>query len=456
MDNSQKEDGIRLATDFRIEAATIISTKGQTFDIRQVFLELNIFEDIFSPVMTGSIIINDANNLINTIPLVGAERLYLQFNKPEQNESFSKTFRIHRLSNRYAKNTQSENYTLHFCSEELILSESIKISKIYKGQLVDSIVRDIATNYLNIDIKNFPLKESFPTSGNRDIVIPNWYPFEAIRWLSRTAVSLKYPSSSYVFYEDRGGFHFMPIEFLSSETPIQRIVVSPRNLKAESNKIQSDMTESQEKTYEVEVPVGFDLLQNIIGGMYSSKLISINPLRQRIDTNDLKTSDFFNKTKRLNKHNSSITETSRLKNALSEESSSFYCVVSSTAGHDRMLYAKNKFIPKINPNQIEKSLLQRNMYMAALSASKISVSLPGDVKFKVGQVIDVLLPAYAQQETDMRTMDELYSGKYFITALRHSINRTSHMCYIELSKESTREKYPLALMDNIAMEILKK
>ena len=37
------------------------------------------------------------------------------------------------------------------------------------------------------------------------------------------------------------------------------------------------------------------------------------------------------------------------------------------------------------------------------------------------------------------TLDKTYSGNYLITAINHVINRNSHTCLLELSKESVIE-----------------
>ena len=190
---------IQLATDYNIIAASIISSTGDVMDIRMILDEINIYEDILSPVITGNIVLHDSNDFINKLPITGFEYFNLEFEQPSGSQRYSKVFRIYKLSDRKSINAQNEMFVLHFCSEELIINELCRVSKTYQNKTIDSIVRDIALNYLKIDSKKIPTSQIHPTVGTHSIVIPNWHPFFAISWLSRMAIHSIYSSPSYVF-----------------------------------------------------------------------------------------------------------------------------------------------------------------------------------------------------------------------------------------------------------------
>jgi hypothetical protein len=129
-----ESDGISFASEFQLSVLSIIGSGGVVVDLKAVVRELNLHEDLFSNTMTGSLLINDTQNLINVVHIIGAEYLSVVLIKPSTQFRIDKIFRIYKLSNRSKTTPHSEDYVLHFCSEELILSEAIKISKSYKNE----------------------------------------------------------------------------------------------------------------------------------------------------------------------------------------------------------------------------------------------------------------------------------------------------------------------------------
>ena len=53
---------VKKSTQFHINELVLV-TKGGNIDISAIYEELNIFDSLLSPVMTGNILIKDANGL---------------------------------------------------------------------------------------------------------------------------------------------------------------------------------------------------------------------------------------------------------------------------------------------------------------------------------------------------------------------------------------------------------
>ena len=47
--------GLVASSDYVINQLSIITSAGQTIDVQNIMLELDLYEDIFVPVMTGSV-----------------------------------------------------------------------------------------------------------------------------------------------------------------------------------------------------------------------------------------------------------------------------------------------------------------------------------------------------------------------------------------------------------------
>ena len=63
------------AGDYIMDDVVILSNTGETHNIQNQIMEVNIFESIRRPVMSGSLMIEDGTALIETAPIVGQERI---------------------------------------------------------------------------------------------------------------------------------------------------------------------------------------------------------------------------------------------------------------------------------------------------------------------------------------------------------------------------------------------
>lgn len=434
------QDGIRNATDFEIKALVLTSASGSQVDLREIMQELNIFEDLYANVMTGNLMLQDTQNLINRLPIVGAEYLTVTFIKPSSTWQLSKTFRVHRITDRHKETPSSEHYILHFCSEELILSQSLKVSNSYKEMTVSDIIHDIAYNYLKISFDKFPLSELTSTVGNFNIVVPFWSPFYTINWLARMARTAQSTSCSFVFFEDSQGFHFNSIENLSQQAPIQAINFMPMNLAGSTKEQHNEKPDMQKRlesaeSYElVSAPDTIDLFNT---GSYSSKLMTVNMLDQEIKIHTQDGLGFFNGTKHVNDFSYLQAAKDRTLTFPTRHYDAYYRV-------------------SVDQLKVETWLLQRNAYLAGLHAYRVNVAVPGNMTLRVGQVVTLNLPAASIGNKEGKPMDALFSGNCLITSVRHKIDRVKYVCILELSKDSITETLPFPLENSGKMAALRR
>lgn len=438
------DGGIKQSIEFQLDALMLVSASGVSVDVREVMRELNIFEDLFSNTLTGSLFISDTQNLINVLPIVGAEYLVVNLVKPSTPFKISKVFRIYKISDRRKGTPNSEDYVLHFCSEELILSESIKISKSYKGMSVSAMVKDIATAYLKIDAKKFPASALTETTGNFDVVVPLWTPLYTINWISRMARNGLSPSCSFVFFEDGLGYNFKSIEELSQQEPVQVVNFMPVNLAGESGEqksgnqnAKSDTQQRLESAEEYDMMNTPDMLRGIQSGLFAGKLMRVNILDQQIKTMTASGTDLFNNTKHTNKNTFIQTGQDRTKVIQTKHHDAFYRIAADNL-------------------KVETWMLQRNAYFSALHGFQIKVVLPGNMNMRAGTVVQLNLPAATVGLKEEKPMDILYSGKYLITAIRHKIDRTKYVCILELSKDSIEQPLPTPMEANPKMNKLRQ
>ena len=143
------ENTITQTSQFVIEELSIVTKKDQILDITAMYVEIDIFDSIYSPCITGSILIQDSVNLSEKLLFDGSEVLRMKISKSENFVSIEKSFRIYKQSERKNISQTSESYILYFCSEELILSEQMKLSKSFTTTYSQAALR-ILYQYLSI------------------------------------------------------------------------------------------------------------------------------------------------------------------------------------------------------------------------------------------------------------------------------------------------------------------
>ena len=84
------------------EIKLISLNKGISISLLDYLVEINLYESVFDPIVTGSIILSDSRNLTSLFPLVGDEYLFINVKTPSltDKDSIYKTFRIYSLENK--------------------------------------------------------------------------------------------------------------------------------------------------------------------------------------------------------------------------------------------------------------------------------------------------------------------------------------------------------------------
>ena len=191
---------IKKSTEFHVNELVIVTKIGRV-DISKLFVELNIFDSMFLPVMSGNMLIQDSIGISGKLLFDGTESLLIDIGKDKDSDiaRFKKAFRIYKQSDRVNQNQNSETFVLHFVADELMFSDQQRVNQSY-DLTYSQIVEKILFNYLKIPANNIGgLYE--PTMGIRKIVIPNLRPLDAIEWCAKRSLD-KQNSPNYVFFQN--------------------------------------------------------------------------------------------------------------------------------------------------------------------------------------------------------------------------------------------------------------
>lgn len=417
-------EGTLGSKDFEIKKLELINSGGQTIDLRYVFIQMQIYQDIFSSVMNGNILLNDSKETFSTFYLCGNEYLSVSIDKPGLNRPFEKVFRVYKTTDRKPVSNSGQAYTLHFVSDELITSEMMSLSKAYKGQKINDIVRDILTKELKIDASRINNLES--TSGVHDFIIPAYRPFEAIQW----AVSRAYDVNKfcYFFFENKDGFNLISLQSLFKQTPYKK-------MKYEIKNVEPDPATNRDSVDDFNIVNDFDMLTSIGNGAFASRLTAIDIFSQsHVDLDyNLNTAEqqgnLLNKYKPVNSFKNSNNQ------SLFNAYNSFfrtYVAINDTASE--------------KSNDIKFWMMPRALHMTMLNNFKIQIVVPGDIEMKAGDIVEYEMPTFQGSDSSGRQMDKKRSGKYLITSVNYKFIREDNNfeCVVELASDSFSEALPAA------------
>lgn len=403
--------GLQQASDYVIQTLTLITSDGTYIDIRSQTVELNLYEDIFSPCMSGSILMGDAQDLLNNFKLHGNEWIVLQVDKPGLNNPIQKVFRVYKISDREFKTASMQNYILHFCSEEMILSTQSYVSKAYKGMQISDMVNDILVNRLGVQDDKINFWDD--TQGNFDIIVPRMNPFEAIQWLATRGFSAN--GSLYLFYETADGYNFE-----SYESMIARPIYSHYASSMKLNKAAD--TNAPVFNY-LKIMKDFDVIQTGQQGGYTSRLLAYDLVNGVMSDIKLNATNY----ELLNDNVNINAAKNRFKQTLIDPD---YLI---------KIYPMTDSDSTVNPSQPWNWLHQKALRLAQLTSYRMIGTVHGDVQLRAGTVINLELPTATAktgvQQGDTNTGD-MRSGKYLITAVHHIFIADLMTTVLELVSDS--------------------
>lgn len=435
--NEVENPGAYYPQDYSLETLNFLTGSGQRFEMKKLLLELSYYEDIYSFSVSGYVTIIDAQGFVELLELTGNEFIEVNFGKTKNSPNGNnQLYRVYKIGDRKpVGNMNSESYTLYFCSEELILSEQIKISKSYRGTKISDIVKNIMTDKLKVKPEKLRIEE---TTGVNDFIVPRFKPFEAISWLSTYAR----PKGSgeigadMLFYETKDGFNYRSLQSLFKENIYATYKYQQKGIE--------DKTQSfQEKTISVldyEFVKVYDMMNDISSGTFANRLLSIDILARTSKITDFNYDKYKSQAKTLNSGSPANTLKNRLGMTNTNSYDATFKVATGNAFQQDVPYIKQAVDGVAKNIAIETYVPNRTAQISLANYTVLKAKIPGDPGITVGRTIQFNLLTLKPTNTE-KNLDEFYSGKYLVTAVRHIIQPTAFQTILEIAKDSTPTKY---------------
>lgn len=420
------DNRIRFAGDVKIEKVEIVTSNRFGQDITNQVSAIQIYEDLYSPFITGNLIIDDTLDLINLFPFIGEEFLNLKLFTPSFDELknkkekiFDGRYYIYKATERELLGDKRVVYKLHFISIEALVDLNKKISAPFEGKCSD-IVKTIIQNPIGLETKKNLVYED--TINGTKFVSNFWSPAKCINYVTEQAIN-KNSSPTYMFFENRQGFNFSSLETLTTTLPMQEFIYDKytRDVRKNGQNIKN-VEEDYKRIEDISIPTVYDYMERSRSGMFSSKMITHDIVTKKYNSVNFEMLKKFKDEKHLNSNplasSSNITRSSATQFNIPKYYGNFngYTDVTNTKTFQRRLSLMKQF-----------------------EGNKIEIVVPGRTDYTVGKKVYVKLfknTPLSSKENVQDNIDEMLSGNYLIAAINHYITRERHECNMELVKDS--------------------
>jgi len=443
---------IQTAGDFELELAEIISVGEKTVDITAEVMEVIIYEDTQNVVLSGSLAFKDNFNLPNIMPLLGQEILRLKLSTPSLSEIIDFTeqvFFIHEIETTIPVGDMNQVHLINFISMEAMINQRKKISKTLKGTYAD-IVKSVLRGELE------STKDLFiePSSGIKQIIGPNWHPFDIIEMAKRESVSKEHASPTYLFYETMWGFHFRSLESLYTAPTTAYYTTSSQGGLNVQRGGQQDVMGEFAKILDYNIDQKPDTLLNSSSGVYGSTLITHDIFNKTFTTSTYNYLDAFPNEKHINSFHgkpqnpmfSAVALDDGGKRISDFPTKTYMLPVSikdTAKGTDSHYTNAQGQYPYQGYNP-RKWLQRRSSQMAQLDGGfVVTITVNGNTALHAGEIVELELPYSAMQKSaEKETVDRFFRGPFMIRNLQHrfdNIGRT-HKIIMTLVKDCVEKE----------------
>lgn len=440
------DNGVQKAGDIRIHELKLISSENIIFDLRDFLVELNIYEDMFSPSMRGNMVLSDSRNLIEQAPIIGEEYVVVKFSTPGMGINIEKTFRVYKVTDRnIVRDNNTQTFVLHFASPELFSDMLVPVFKSFEGKITD-LVKEIFLEYISTTRKFLVSEDGSvseseedtsliilnDTSNSAKFVSVGWSPFKCINWLASKSIPVEGKAKNFIFYESNKSFYFGSVEKIFKDVSenknlIGKYFISASNIRDGARS--PDINREYFIAKNVEMIETVDHAKNYTNGYLASRLITLD-----VYNKNYKIIDYDYVLNYNDQYHSSGPGTNSKPTFVNDSPRNPSSYVSFYPVNPKLY---NDFKDNVN-EKMEEIYSNRKSSMIDLTNLKLMMTVPGRTDVEVGNMLYFSYPAVepVDKKTESGNEDKQYSGYYLITAIHHKVSKVLHEMTMECVKDS--------------------
>lgn len=385
-----------------------------------------LFEDMFSHCIHGSITIADGFDLLVNGPIVGGEMIDIEFQTSAIEEDADVVRYkgiVYKVGSHIDTEHESAVYTIRFTSPEMIVSETKKISRYFSGPVTE-LVKDIYRNdaYLGTQ-KALAIEEP---EQNIQFTTPYWSPFKVIEWLARSSLRAGSRSPDFVDFETLNrGFQFISVGKVIEES--DPIALFSHSKLTKSYVDINDLNLQHVLIENMYVDNVFDLLARTQSGVYASRLMLANTITKSISIYNTDIHESYKNMPTLNPHvpipsSATVTKNAHMISQINQEWA----------------------FPGQKSLRFEDWVLQRTARLQSLhNIFKVDIEVAGRFDIGAGRKVKILLEQSRPVVSGEDNENPYLSGDYLVTAVCHTIYPSGrHQMSMQCVTESLSKALP--------------
>lgn len=401
----------------------------ERLDLKNLTVEIDVYEDIFSNVMTGTVTLVEAFNLIYLVPIIGEEWIDLEFKTPEfpDDKKIKHRFYVYKITSRIVGSDMKSMYVLNLISYDAINDLNQKISKPYNGNFSET-VKKVFSGYIEKDSNRYQKPIEVENSSNKLKFVSNfWSPYKIINYCASLAENQK-GTPNYIFFESNKKYRFVSLETLLTQEPKYQYFYDSATRRVDSAKEgQSvrDVVRDVQTIRNLYVNHSFDYIKQNMSGMYSTSTLEVDLVRKEIKKHKWVYSTDFDSSKHL----------------------SPFKVSTDFVPYDQRngLLNVSTIYPRTHDGielKIGKIHNKRLPLLGQMDIFSVDVEAQGRTDIAAGEVVYLELGTYGQAKEILQTkQDKYYTGKYLVGAIMHRVTKTRHEMKMQLLKDSLNDRY---------------
>jgi hypothetical protein len=275
-----------------IECSIYKMTIDVVVDIVSLVWQLELYEDIMAPFVSGRVVLSDSMNISYHTPLMGDEWLYVHYRTPLMKE-VKKFFQIYKLSNKLYAGDKKTAYELYIVSANAAYDANQRISKSFSGY-----PHEIADEVYKKYIETRPIGEDYRLyyddiiSNNQIKFISNfWHPSKIISYCASVAqydnglsrdISKRMPT--FLYYESMHDSYFDTLDSMYKSDPVWEYNYDMSKTTTFDENTQhsaADLNKQYSTIHKLEFIESFDSIKRNMTGALAHQVFEYNFLNKR-------------------------------------------------------------------------------------------------------------------------------------------------------------------------------
>jgi len=399
----------------------------EDIELAKTITDWSITESMNSPFISGFAVINESDNILEGVPLIGEERIELTYTDfyGESATHHMFLYAIENIKPATSTNDRMMKYTIKFCSIQKLQGDQRSIRKSYNKTKISDIVQDIYDTFMLTDNKLYdkPI-EIEETDGEQTLVIPDMRADAAMSFLSRRAYSERNKTALYRFFETREKYFFCTPEYLVEKygdidaqnddeiNPLYFIYNTVEDNTGDGQRI------AQQSVNDFSLGTKVDTFRDMKEGMYRRIVTELDPItRTRIERQydysaEVGEKEFPSPVKLTHSQNF-LDRYMAFNTAPEEYLLTDFPQIGQSMGQQDMKKPYQHFYE----NYTAKPIVDYHF-----GVNSVTIQVNGRIKLYPGMTINLELIKFSQTVSGNREIDKQRSGKYIVLAVDNSFN----------------------------------